>query len=80
MTAMVKPLAGAASSKTLWNSINWNAVEVKVYRLQMRIAKAIREGRHGKVKALQWLLIHSFHAKLLSMKRVVQNQGGDIAV
>lgn len=76
MTAMVSPLTGAASSKTLWDSINWNSIEVEVYRLQMRIAKAIREGRHGRVKALQWLLTHSFHAKLLAVKRVVQNQGG----
>lgn len=42
----------------------------------MRIAKAVREGRHGKAKSLQWLLTHSFSAKLLAVKRVVQNAGG----
>jgi RNA-directed DNA polymerase len=42
----------------------------------MRIAKAISEGRHGKVKALQWILTHSFHAKVLAVKRVVQKRGG----
>ena len=76
MTAMAKPLTGAVSSKMLWDSVNWSTIETEVYRLQTRIAKAIREGRHGKVKALQWLLTHSFHAKLLAVKRVVQNQGG----
>ena len=76
MTAVVIPLTGAASSKAIWDSINWDAIEAEVYRLQMRIAKAVREGRHGKVKALQWLLTHSFHAKLLAVRRVVQNHGG----
>jgi RNA-directed DNA polymerase len=76
MTAVVKPLTGAASSKAIWDSTNWKAIETLVHRLQMRIAKAIRENRHGKVKALQWLLTHSFQGKLLAVKRVVQNHGG----
>ncbi|MCD6056452.1 MAG: ltrA 3 [Gammaproteobacteria bacterium] len=77
MTAMaITPLAGAASTKATWDSIQWNPIKTEVRRLQIRIAKAIREGRHGKVKALQWLLTHSFHAKLLAVKRVVQNHGG----
>lgn len=41
----------------------------------MRIAKAVREKRQGKVKALQWILTHSFSAKLLAVKRVVQSSG-----
>ena len=67
---------GASSASAKWDSINWNHTEAEVHRLQMRIAKAISEGRHGKVKALQWLLTHSFHAKVLAVKRVVQNKGG----
>ena len=50
-------------------------MEKHVRRLQMRIAKATRERRWGKVKSLQWLLTHSFSAKLLAVKRVVQNRG-----
>lgn len=53
-----------------WHTINWDAARRHVRRLQMRIAKAVKEGRPGKVKALQWLLTHSFHAKLLAVKRV----------
>jgi len=41
----------------------------------MRIAKAVREGRWGKVKALQWLLTHSFYGKAIAIKRVTENQG-----
>src|SRR5271155_973690 len=69
-------IAGA-SSNTLpdWKSIDWPMVVAEVRRLQMRIAKAFREKKYGRVKALQWLLTHSFYAKLLAVKRVVENQG-----
>lgn len=76
MTAVATLLTGASSPFATWDSINWDTVKAEVRRLQIRIAKAISEGRHGKVKSLQWLLTHSFHAKLLAVKRVVQNQGG----
>jgi hypothetical protein len=76
MTAAAKPLTGASSAAAQWNTIDWRNTEAEVHRLQIRIAKAIREGRHGKAKALQWLLTHSLHAKLLAVKRVVQNKGG----
>lgn len=36
----------------------------------MRIAKAVREGRWGKVKALQQLVTHSFYGKAIAVKRV----------
>ncbi|WP_425497648.1 reverse transcriptase N-terminal domain-containing protein [Paraburkholderia ultramafica] len=40
-----------------------------------RIVKAEQAGRHGRVKALQWLLIHSFSGKALAVKRVTGNRG-----
>jgi RNA-directed DNA polymerase len=76
MTAIASPLTGAPSPSTIWNSINWKTIEAEVRRLQIRIAKAVREGRHGKVKSLQWILTHSFTAKLLAVNRVVKNKGG----
>ena len=74
MTTLV-PTVGAPSATTTWRSINWKTAQEIVNRLQMRIAKAIKLGRHNKVKALQWLLTHSFHAKLLAIRRVTQNKG-----
>ena len=35
-----------------WQSINWKPIEQQVLKLQMRIAKATREGKHGRAKAL----------------------------
>jgi RNA-directed DNA polymerase len=76
MTEMAQTITGASSASTLiWKTIRWNQVTTEVKRLQMRIAKAVREKRYRKAKALQWLLTHSFSAKLLAVKRVTQNLG-----
>lgn len=66
---------GAASTCDQWSSINWKSIEQQVHRLQMRIAKAFRERRYAKAKALQWLLTHSRGAKLLSVRQVTTNKG-----
>ena len=58
-----------------WHSINWSKCCKAVKRLQARIAKAIREGRWNKAKALQWILTHSFYAKVLAIRRVTENRG-----
>src|SRR3984893_758290 len=69
-------IAGAPSARIIhWKTIDWATVEDQVNRLQLRIAKAIKLGRYAKAKALQWLLTHSFYAKLLAIKRVTQNTG-----
>ena len=52
-----------------WTSIDWNKAEEAVKKLQARIVKAQKEGKYGKVKALQWTLTHSFYAKALAVKR-----------
>src|SRR5436190_24138650 len=68
--------AGAASHRVGdWHAINWQAVNQNVRRLQVRIVKATKEGRWGKVKALQRLLTHSFSGKALAVRRVTENQG-----
>ncbi len=58
-----------------WKTIDWDKVKTEVRRLQMRIAKAVREGKDSKVKSLQWILSHSYSAKLLAVKRVTSNKG-----
>lgn len=71
-----RQLTGAPPTRgNNWNSIKWDKVEAEVKRLQMRIAKAVKEKRFGKVKALQWMLTHSYYAKLMAIKRVSSNKG-----
>jgi RNA-directed DNA polymerase len=79
MTTTVLPPFGASSPFSIWDAIDWRPIIERVQRLQMRIAKATREGRWGKVKALQWLLTHSSSAKLLAVRRVVSNPGRNTA-
>ncbi|MFH2047415.1 MAG: group II intron reverse transcriptase/maturase [Pseudomonadota bacterium] len=68
--------AGALIDLALkWKSINWNHIRHQVRRLQVRIAKAVKENRWNKVKALQYLLTRSLYAKLLAVKRVTSNKG-----
>lgn len=65
----------ASDTYTQWKSIDWKTMEKKVRILQTRIVKAKKSGKHRKVKSLQWILQHSYHAKLLAVKRVTQNKG-----
>ena len=68
--------AGAVSHvEANWDSIDWNAAHKNVCRLQMRIVKATKEKKWGKVKALQRLLTRSFSGKALAVRRVTENQG-----
>lgn len=60
-----------------WHTIMWRKVIQRVSRLQRRIAKAVKEGRWGKVKALIYLVTKSFYAKLLAVFRVTTNKGGN---
>jgi len=58
-----------------WNNIDWKTVFKNVNRLQTRIAKAVKQQKWHLVKRLQYLLTHSFYAKLLAVKMVCQNKG-----
>ena len=49
--------------------------DCEIKKLQMRIAKAVKENRVGKIKSLQWTLTHSFYAKAIAVKRVTENKG-----
>jgi RNA-directed DNA polymerase len=69
-------LAGAAPDLVPgWHSINWRKVWHNVRRLQARIVKAVQEGRWNKVKALVYLLTHSFSGRAAAILRVTTNRG-----
>lgn len=74
---MTVPLGADASfdPPRNWKSIDWMALQQQVRRLQVRIAKAIKNGKYRRASALQWLLTHSRAAKLLAVRRVTTNRG-----
>ena len=75
MRAAKKQIHASSRHILKWTSINWKKVKKKVKELQMRIAKAVREGKLRLVKSLQWLLTHSFYGKLFAIRRVVTKKG-----
>jgi RNA-directed DNA polymerase len=73
--AASKQIHASSRPKLNWTSIKWKKVKKKVQELQMRIAKAVREGKFRLVKSLQRLLAHSFYVRLWAIRRVVTNRG-----
>lgn len=65
--------------KNQWNNIDWKKAQKHVNRLQVRITKAVKECKWYLVKSLQYLLTHSYYAKLLAIKNVTQNKGKNTA-
>ncbi len=59
-----------------WSDIPWRKLERNVYKLQKRIFKASRRGDVKLVRRLQQLLIKSWAAKCLAVRRVTQDNQG----
>ncbi|BAZ46487.1 reverse transcriptase homolog [Chondrocystis sp. NIES-4102] len=59
-----------------WNEINWRKVEKSVFKLQKRIYQASIEGNVKKLRRLQKTLLNSYHAKLLSVRKITQDNQG----
>ncbi|MGT2469864.1 group II intron reverse transcriptase/maturase [Paraburkholderia terrae] len=64
---------------TNWYAVDWRRVERNVRGMQIRIAKATRDGNWRRVKALQRMLTRTLSAKLYAVRRVTQNQGARTA-
>ena len=80
MSDICKAQMGDACSVTSdvafnWSSIDWKRVEQNVRCLQIRIAKATREKKWRKVKALQRFLTRSFGGRAMAVRRATENTG-----
>jgi len=71
-------LALQAAHDLTWDGptgIDWSACKRRVRSLQRRIVKSLRAGDWRKVKRLCFLLVNSFAARALGVKRVTENSG-----
>ena len=59
-----------------WNQLNWRKVEKAVWKLQKRIYQAYVNGDVKKGRRLQKTLIKSYNNRLLSIRRVSQDNQG----
>ena len=74
MTA-AKTVGAASRGTEEWSSLELSTIIRNVRRLQARIVKATKEGRWGKVKALQRLLTRSYSGRAMAVWRVTSNRG-----
>ncbi|MDE7243115.1 MAG: group II intron reverse transcriptase/maturase [Oscillospiraceae bacterium] len=74
-TAKAERLPDAERLTAQWKAVDWMLVETEVNRLQARIAKATQKKKWNTVKQLQYLLTHSYYAKLLAVRKVTTNKG-----
>ncbi|MDJ0616036.1 MAG: group II intron reverse transcriptase/maturase [Calothrix sp. MO_192.B10] len=63
-------------SRYEWSEINWVKCRSLVFKLQKRIYKASKCGDFSSVGKLQRLLVNSWSAKCLAVKRVTQSNKG----
>lgn len=78
-TDKTERLKDTKSLANQWDSIDWNQVLYEVNRLQTRIAKATKNKERNKAKRLQFLLVHSYYAKALAVRKVTTNKGKNIS-
>jgi RNA-directed DNA polymerase len=58
-----------------WRKIDWLVVKKSVNKLQVRITKAVKQNNWHLVKRLEHLLVNSYYAKLLAVRKVTRNKG-----
>jgi RNA-directed DNA polymerase len=59
-----------------WNTIPWRKLEKGVFKLQKRIYQASERGNVKQVRKLQKLLINSWSAKAIAVRKVTQDNQG----
>ena len=67
---------GNNTERLEWRQIDWKSVERRVFRLQKRIYQAKRRGDVQTVRGLQKLLLKSWSARVLAVRRVTQDNQG----
>lgn len=69
-------MAGALKHTEDWRQLPWSEIERNVFRLQQRIYQAASCGNVKRVHNLQRLLLSSYSARLLAVRRVTQDNRG----
>jgi RNA-directed DNA polymerase len=64
------------SLKVAWQDIPWKKVHRHVFRLQKRIYRATQRGEVRVARKLQKLLVKSWYARLLAVRRISQDNRG----
>ncbi len=66
----------SVKTRVEWKDVNWQKLEKRVFKLQKRIDKASGRGDIKAVRQLQKILMRSWSAKMLAVRRVTQDNQG----
>ncbi len=64
------------TSQVVWENINWAKVEGIIFKLQKRIYRASLNENIRLIRRLQRMIVNSWYAKLLSVRKVTQENKG----
>ena len=78
LPSKTKPLRKVKGNESMgeWKHINWRKLERRVFKLQKRIYKASLRGDVKAFRRLQKRLMKSWYARVLSVRRVTQDNAG----
>ena len=65
-----------SNASELWKNTPWRKLRRELFRLQVRVYKAIRAGDKRKAKSLQKLILKSYGASMLAVQQVSQLNAG----
>ena len=66
----------SSRASELWKKLDWKKFRRNLFRLQVRVYKAVRAGDMRKAKSLQKLILKSFAARMLAIRQVTQLNAG----
>jgi RNA-directed DNA polymerase len=66
----------SSNASELWKAIPWKKLQVRLFRLQRRVFKAVRAGDKRKARSIQKLILKSQAARLLAIRQVTQLNAG----
>ncbi len=66
----------SVNTSELWKSLPWKKFRRNLFRLQVRVYKAVRAGNKRKARQLQKLILRSRAARFLAIRQVTQLNGG----
>jgi len=69
-------MSAAATSAYEWKDLPWKTIQRRVFKLQTRIYRASSRGDVRTVHRLQRLVVKSWSAKCLAVRRVTQDNRG----
>jgi RNA-directed DNA polymerase len=65
-----------SSLKVAWQALPWKKIHRHVFRLQKRMYRATQRGEVRLARQLQKLLVKSWYARLLAVRRISQDNRG----